>query len=43
MMLSFKSGAERVANSTATTVGDLAQDLAKGLLMGFHPYILRFL
>ena len=34
MMLSFKSGAERVANSTATTVGDLAQDLAKGLLMG---------
>ena len=30
MMLSFKSGAERVANSTATTVGDLAQDLAKG-------------
>lgn len=34
MMFSFKSGAERVANSTATTVGDLAQDLAKGLLMG---------
>ena len=34
MMLSFKSGAERVANSTATTVGDLAQDLANGLLMG---------
>lgn len=34
MMLSFKSGAERVVNSTATTVGDLAQDLAKGLLMG---------
>ena len=34
MMLSFKSGAERVANSTATTVGDFAQDFAKGLLMG---------
>lgn len=34
MSLSFKSGAERVANSNAQTVGELAQDLAKGLLMG---------
>ena len=34
MSLSFKSGAERVANSSAQTVGELAQDLAKGLLMG---------
>lgn len=34
MGLTFTSGAERVANSDATTVGDLAQDLAKGLLMG---------
>lgn len=34
MSLSFKSGAERVAASSAQTVGELAQDLAKGLLMG---------
>lgn len=34
MGLSFKSGAERVAASSATTVGELANDLAKGLLMG---------
>ncbi len=34
MGLTFTSGAERVANSNATTVGELAQDLAKGLLMG---------
>lgn len=34
MSLSFKSGAQRVANSKAQTVGELATDLAKGLLMG---------
>lgn len=34
MNLSFTSGAERVAQSQATTVGELAADLAKGLLMG---------
>lgn len=34
MSLSFASGAKYVSESTATGVGDLAQALAKGLLMG---------
>ena len=34
MSLSFASGAKYVAESTSTSVGELAQSLAKGLLMG---------
>ncbi|MBS4761985.1 DAK2 domain-containing protein [Carnobacteriaceae bacterium zg-ZUI252] len=34
MNMSFTSGAQRVESSTANTVGELAVDLAKGLLMG---------
>lgn len=34
MSLSFASGAKYVSESTATSVGELAQVLAKGLLMG---------
>nr|WP_228099214.1 DAK2 domain-containing protein [Granulicatella sp. 19428wC4_WM01] len=34
MNMSFTSGAQRVSQSEATKVGELANDLAKGLLMG---------
>ena len=34
MNLSFTSGSDRVISNGATTVGDMANDLAKGLLMG---------